>query len=239
MRLVQSMPYSISEPGPTDVDGIGNYFVKIYSPDSSYQHIFSLYFLDSHSHQPPKWPWLPSDYDFLKPSQISWFLNTSEAIKPIERPFTPDGADDLGKVWRKKDGLATLASLVKSMHKRRLGSDRAVSGAGDTDNKILAKPNAIMFFHIPIEESYGPVDEDEVTGQSLDIGEQLPGDGPGNSKTNGGMYQNGLKKAMEIPMSMSEEAEAEGFAQRTEVKIVGHGHSHSESTTIEYGVMRG
>lgn len=63
---------------------------------------------------------------------------------------------------------------------------------------------------------------DSLTGDELDVGTQLPGDGPGNSKTDGGMFEHGLLEALE-----SEEAE-QGTA-RTEVKVIGHGHSHSTS----------
>jgi hypothetical protein len=91
------------------------------------------------------------------------------------------------------------------------------------EERRLAKPNAMMFFHIPIAQSYGPVDTDSLTGDALDVGTQLPGDGPGNSKTEGGMFEHGLLQALE-----SEEAEGLEEAA-TEVKVIGHGHSHSTS----------
>lgn len=78
----------------------------------------------------------------------------------------------------------------------------------------------MMFFHIPIAQSYGPVDEDSLTGDALDVGTQLPGDGPGNSKTEGGMFEHGLLQALE--------SEEEEFGL-PEVKVIGHGHSHSRS----------
>lgn len=166
--------------------------IKIRSGDASRIHLFTLYFLDSHAKQARRLPWKEADYDYLKPSQIDWFRNESAAIRPVERPFTPDGADDLGKIWRRN----TKARLPR-------------------DAKTLAKPNAMMFFHIPIAQSYGPVDTDSLTGDELDVGTQLPGDGPGNSKTDGGMFD-GLLAALE-----SEEGAV------PEVKVIGHGHSHS------------
>lgn len=240
MRLVQSMPYALSEPGPAHVDGVGNCesslgarayvradanpflsdLLKLYSGDASYQHIFSLYFLDSHSYQPKKLPWARPDYDYLKPSQIDWFLNTSEAIKPIERPFTPDGADDLGKIWARGQRAGVS----------RLPRTPATDEDG-LNNKMLAKPNAMMFFHIPIAESYGPVDTDQLSGEALDIGTQLEGDGPGGSKTSGHFYENGLKKAMEIPQQMIASGEADSYVLRSEIKVVAHGHCHSECET--------
>jgi hypothetical protein len=178
--------------------------IKIRASDASHIHLFTLYFLDSHANQKRHLPWQNPDYDYLKQSQIDWFRNESAAIRPIERPFTPDGADDLGKIWRR-------AQEGKNRLDVQEGSRR------------LAKPNAMMFFHIPIAQSYGPVDTDSLTGDALDVGTQLPGDGPGNSKTEGGMFEHGLLEALE-----SEEAEGLGEAA-TEVKVIGHGHSHSRS----------
>ena len=33
MTLMQAMPYSLVQPGPKDVHGVGNYVLKVYSPD--------------------------------------------------------------------------------------------------------------------------------------------------------------------------------------------------------------
>ena len=49
------------------------------------------------------------------------------SIDPIERPFTPDGSKDLASVWK------------------RQGVDQVTP-----DTKRFAKPNALMFFHIPL-----------------------------------------------------------------------------------------
>jgi len=186
------------------VDGVGNYVIKLHSGDASRTHIFTLYFLDSHARQKQKYMWSHADYDYLKPSQIGWFLNTSESIKPIERPFTPDGTDDLGKIWRRGTARHRLA--------------RQDEGA----QKNFAKPNAMMFFHIPLPESYGPVDKDLVTEEALDVGFQAEGE-YGASKTNSGFFDGGLKKAKEIPESMMD---TESVMTKTEVKVVGHGHCH-------------
>jgi len=93
------------------------------------------------------------------------------------------------------------------------------------DKTTLAKPNAIMFFHIPLAQSYGPVDEDPVTGLALDVGTQLPGDGQGNSQTDSGMFDE-LLETFEV----DEEETGQGVGVKVpEVKVIGHGHSHSKS----------
>ena len=54
--------------------------------------------------------------------QIEWFLQQSASIEPIERPFRPDTSQD--DLWE-RDQIAPTT-------------------------RRLAKPNAIMFFHIPL-----------------------------------------------------------------------------------------
>jgi hypothetical protein len=46
------------------------------------------------------------------------------AINPIKRPFSPDTGKDFGSIWRRQDQV--------------------------TPNVKMAKPNALMFFHIPL-----------------------------------------------------------------------------------------
>ena len=84
----------------------------------------------------------PSEYDWIRQSQIDWFLQTSGrsyktvaypesnpnpvSINAIERPFKPDTGKDFGDLWARQ-GDQILPATRK-----------------------LAKPNALMFFHIPL-----------------------------------------------------------------------------------------
>jgi hypothetical protein len=52
------------------------------------------------------------------------------SIGLLERPFTPDGAKDLGDVWAR--------------------DPQAIGGQIPSQKTRLAKPNAMMFFHIPL-----------------------------------------------------------------------------------------
>ena len=52
-------------------------------------------------------------------------MNYIASISAIERPFTPDGSKDLGGVWSRQDQYTP-------------------------ETRKLAKPNAMMFFHIPL-----------------------------------------------------------------------------------------
>ena len=68
-------------------------------------------------------------FHFLPPPDhpLTLVFLLSAAIDAIERPFTPDGAKDLGSVWARQAGGQVLPNARR-----------------------LAKPNAMMFFHIPL-----------------------------------------------------------------------------------------
>lgn len=103
MRSVQDVPYSLSERGPLDISGVGNYILSIYNPKRgrrpAFAHFkweeeenddeeeeafeekeksrFSLYFLDSGAYSfSLKYP----GYDWIKEDQIEWFRQQSKAI---------------------------------------------------------------------------------------------------------------------------------------------------------------
>lgn len=163
--------------------------IKLRSSDPSRMHIFTLYFLDSHDYQKRKLPWAKPEYDYIKSSQIEWFKNVSASIKPIQRPFHPDGGEDLGRIWGK-------SRFTRQTEQR------------------LAKPNAMMWFHIPLPEAYNDADQGE-DGTVLDVGDQM--DGSGASKHNSGLFASGIKEALE----------ANTDDKISEVKITSHGHCHN------------
>ena len=161
-------------------------------------HLLTLYFIDSQDYEGRTLPWVKPDYGFIQPSQIEWYTNTSSHIQPIERPFRPDGASDLGHVWAKR---ARPIRLPRQ------------------DDKRLAKPNAMMWFHIPLPEAYDPADRNSEDGTELSLGEQL--DGAGNSKHNSGMLHDGIKAALETI------DDGQTSTPTTEVKVLSHGHCHN------------
>jgi len=198
VKMLQALPYSLVESGPKDVHGVGNYVLKIKSADPSKTHLLTLYFLDSGSYSKGYLDWFgffkPTEYDYLHQNQIDWFLQESGSIKPIERPFSLDTAKDLGGLWE------------------RQSPDQLTP-----DTRKLAKPNAMMFFHIPLQESYSQADMDTRTGARLDVG--LHNLEPkGSAKKNEGFFEKGLLKAMESDHL------AGGNAR--EVKVIGNGHCH-------------
>ncbi|KAI0689492.1 Metallo-dependent phosphatase [Cytidiella melzeri] len=195
MKYMQGLPYSLVQPGPKDIHGVGNYVLKVYSADPSKTQLLTLYFLDSGAYSNGKWDLFGlfhgTEYDWIHQDQIDWFLEESSRISVIERPFVPDGSKDLGGIWKRQTQIAPP--------------------------QRLAKPNAMMFFHIPLIEAKAAADKDPVTGEDLDVG--ISGlEGFGSAKKQDGFFHKGLLAAGES------EHRAAGTAH--EVKVVGNGHSH-------------
>ena len=89
MSILQNLPFSLCESGPEQVDGIGNFYLQVLAPAPSQLPLSTLYFLDSHGQIPSKIH--NPDYDPIKPSQIKWFSNTSQAQR---RAREKDGNDN-------------------------------------------------------------------------------------------------------------------------------------------------
>ncbi|OJD25970.1 hypothetical protein ACJ73_02655 [Blastomyces percursus] len=84
MAVLQQLPYSLSEPGPVDIDGVGNYIVEILDHTSSHSAL-SLYLLDTHSYSPNERQF--RGYDWIKPSQIEWFKASSQRLQKSHREY--------------------------------------------------------------------------------------------------------------------------------------------------------
>ncbi|KAJ7449665.1 Metallo-dependent phosphatase-like protein [Mycena latifolia] len=196
VKLMQALPYSLVEPGPKDLHGVGNYVLKVKSADASKTHLLTLYFLDSVSYSNGVlnfWGWfMPTAYDWIRQTQIDWFLQESASIKPIERPFTPDTGKDFGHIWERQSSDQLPPETTK-----------------------LAKPNAMMFFHMPLPETYDKADIG-TSGRVLDFG--ISGlEAKGNAKGSDGFFEKGILKALESDHVSS---------NVQEVKVIGNGHCH-------------
>ncbi len=86
MALMQDLPYSLSEAGPTDIDGVGNYVVEILGRGSTSHSALTFYLLDTHSYSPDERQF--RGYDWLKPNQINWFRKTSQGLKNKHKEYT-------------------------------------------------------------------------------------------------------------------------------------------------------
>lgn len=86
MAFMENLPYSLSRPGPKDVDGVGNYYVEVLARGSSDHSALTIYMLDSHAYTPDERNF--PGYDWIKPSQIDWFRKTASSRKKKHDEYT-------------------------------------------------------------------------------------------------------------------------------------------------------
>ncbi|RDL41102.1 Metallo-dependent phosphatase [Venustampulla echinocandica] len=86
MALIETLPYSLSEAGPEDIDGIGNYYVEVLSRGGSRHSALTIYLLDTHAYSPDEHTF--KGYDWLKKSQIDWFRQTAQGLKKAHEGYT-------------------------------------------------------------------------------------------------------------------------------------------------------
>ncbi|GAA5913525.1 hypothetical protein JCM8208_000701 [Rhodotorula glutinis] len=104
-------------------------------------------------------------------------------------------------------------------------------------NPLEAKPNAIVFFHIPLRTAYDAEIDVAPSGKRLRIGQRLEGDGA--SKTDSRFFEQAILAQGELPVSRDDtdtpvDAFWDGEASapttgRPEVKVLAHGHCHISS----------
>ena len=86
MSLLNTMPFSLAQPGPEEIDGVGNYHVEVLAPSPSTHSAITLYFLDTHSYSPDEHKY--HGYDWVKDSQTKWFRETAESLKKQHEKYT-------------------------------------------------------------------------------------------------------------------------------------------------------
>ncbi|KAI9751831.1 MAG: hypothetical protein M4579_005876 [Chaenotheca gracillima] len=86
MTLTESLPYSLSQAGPSNVDGVGNYVVEVLGRGTSKHSALTLYLLDTHGYSPDEQSF--RGYDWLKNNQIGWFRDTAQGLKKAHKEYT-------------------------------------------------------------------------------------------------------------------------------------------------------
>ncbi|KAI9786089.1 MAG: hypothetical protein M1816_008117 [Peltula sp. TS41687] len=86
MALTESLPCSLSEAGPTNVDGVGNYIVEVLARGGSHHSALSLYLLDTHGYSPDERQF--RGYDWIKKNQIDWFQKTAQSRQKAHQEYT-------------------------------------------------------------------------------------------------------------------------------------------------------
>ncbi|GAA95593.1 uncharacterized protein L969DRAFT_101695 [Mixia osmundae IAM 14324] len=203
MSMYQALPYFVGEAGPDHVDGIGNYMLSVRSHDQTKTSLLSLYFLDSHTKEPGLFG---RGYQALKPSQLSWYRDTSSLVKTIMRPYRAPVMEDFPTIT---DGR---------QRKRRSRISRR-----QFDGQTLKKPNAMVFFHIPLIEAFDEPDKSE-NGEPLKMGVQLEGSGASN--TNSHFLTEALLQQTEYGSRDAEDMQDIRGDILPEAKVLVHGHDH-------------
>ena len=72
MQVMQESDLSLSEPGPGEIPGVGNYVLTVQNSDAS-KLAALLYFIDSGSYAPTD----IGGYDWIRRAQIEWYLGES------------------------------------------------------------------------------------------------------------------------------------------------------------------
>ncbi|KAF8826081.1 hypothetical protein HHX47_DHR6000436 [Lentinula edodes] len=125
----------------------------------------------------------------------------------------------------REDQMKLMEAMPYSLAQR---GPRDLHGVGNYVLKVLsadplAKPNAMMFFHMPLPEAYSTPDKNPSTQRPLDVG--LSGLEPnGNADSSDGFFEKALLNATE---SIHVNAQAGSETRpKQEVKVVANGHSH-------------
>jgi 3',5'-cyclic AMP phosphodiesterase CpdA len=83
--LLETLPYSLTQPGPNTIPGVGNYYIRVLS-HTGHHAALTMYFLDTHSYSPDEKKY--RGYDWIKPSQIQWFKDTAQGLKADDRKYS-------------------------------------------------------------------------------------------------------------------------------------------------------
>jgi len=76
MDIIMSLPYAVSQRGPKDIHGVGNYYLPVYSSDGEAKQ-WILYFLDSNAYPAHK---SLGSYDWIRVDQVHWYYQRSKAL---------------------------------------------------------------------------------------------------------------------------------------------------------------
>lgn len=141
MALIETLPYSLSEAGPEDVEGVGNYVVEVLARGGGTHSALTIYLLDTHAYSPDERSF--KGYDWVKKSQIDWFKETAENLKKkhgqysgihmnlafihIPLPEYRDAESEYVGEWRE---AVTAPTFNSGFHKALLEEDVKFVSAG-------------------------------------------------------------------------------------------------------------
>lgn len=85
MTMVSELPYSLTQLGPPEISGYGNYVQQVLGPKSD-NPALTFYFLDSHSQSPN--PKVNPGYAWIEPDQLDWVQKEYQQLKPGQDSYS-------------------------------------------------------------------------------------------------------------------------------------------------------
>ena len=147
----EDLQYSLFKKGPADVDGFGNYIIKVKGTDGKVKNAF--YLLDSHAYTDGDVLGIQWKYDNIKESQINWYKNSVLAI---------DAANDDGD-----DIFTSLAFFHIPLEEYGIAwKEYAANGYKSTENVIYKGG----YFHEDNEESFCGIYSENFFETMLELG---------------------------------------------------------------------
>jgi predicted phosphodiesterase len=88
MDYIVTRPFNLSQHGPEEIPGVGNYTLEIFGA-SNKKTATILYFFDSHNYTADKKDEQLGTYDWIKFDQVKWYRETSAKLtgKNNDKPF--------------------------------------------------------------------------------------------------------------------------------------------------------
>ena len=147
----EDLQYSLFKKGPADVDGVGNYIIKVKDTEGKVKNAF--YLLDSHDYTDGDVLGIQWKYDNIKESQIEWYKNSVLSI---------DAANNDGD-----DIFTSLAFFHIPLEEYGIAwNEYAANGYKDTAN-VKCKGG---YFHEDDEKSYCGIYSENFFETMLELG---------------------------------------------------------------------
>jgi hypothetical protein len=148
MAIYRELPFSLSEPGPEDIYGIGNYYLQVFGRTSSTVGLATLYLLDSHGqiNSDGRHP----DYEAIQPSQIHWFAKTSQSLREEREIRSSQNKDDHGQ---SHISLVFFHIPIPEFAEE----DRIIKSGGQRREPTEGPSINTHFYHALVEESVAAV----------------------------------------------------------------------------------
>lgn len=202
--VYESFDYCVSQAGPEELYGQGNYVLPVYGSDGE-KVLFNVWALDSGEYlsAAEKAAYLPvggtfqghinSSYDYIQPSQIRWYMDTSEKMEAYNGDVVPGvmffhiPLQEFYNAWVNRDALnytgerreVVCASEVNSglytaMVER--GDIKAVTSGHDHRNDYMVEYGGIKLCYCSTISETGYCDYDMFGGRVFVVKESDPSD---------------------------------------------------------------